>query len=105
MIQQPDLPIAVNLQIDNQFLEKYMKEYLSEYCHEYLKPEWLTISDLEKITRRKRTWIMENIIYDPYVRKNKIAKRDGDSPKAQWLVDAKKIRPFLNRLFEDLPDY
>lgn len=102
MFPQPELPVQVNIQVDNQYLDKRMKEYIVQYCETFLKPEWLTIADMEKITRRKRAWIMDYIVYDPYVRRNKLAKKDIDG---KWIFDAKKIRPFLQRLFDDLPDY
>lgn len=102
MLRQPELPVQVNIQVDNQFMEKYAKEYIKELFDQFLRPEWLTIADMEKITRRKRKWIMDFIVYDPYVRNNKLAKRDTDG---KWIFDAEKIRPFLNRLFDDLPDY
>ncbi len=78
MIQQPEIPVSVNIQFDNQYMEKYAKEYIRELFDQFLRPEWLTIADMEKITRRKRAWIMEYIVYDTYVRKNKVAKRDTD---------------------------
>lgn len=102
MIKQPELPLTVNVQVDDRYMEKYAREYLNELFDKYLKPEWLTIADMEKITSRKRAWIMDYIVYDPYVRNNKLAKRDTDG---KWIFDAEKIRPFLNRLFNDLPDY
>lgn len=102
MLRQPELPVQVNIQVDNQYMEKYAKEYIKELFDQFLRPEWLTIADMEKITRRKRKWIMDFIVYDPYVRNNKLAKRDTDG---KWIFDAEKIRPFLNRLFDDLPDY
>jgi hypothetical protein len=105
LIQPPELPVAISIQVDDQYMEKYAKEYIKKLYDERLKPEWLTISDLEKITRHKRAWIMDNIIYDPYVRNNKIAKKESDSKVAQWIVDAERIRPFLKRLFDNLPDY
>lgn len=105
MIQKPDLPVMVNIEFDTQYMEKFAKEYLKELYQTQLKPEWLTISDLEHITRHKRAWIMENIVDDPYVRNNGIAKKESDSKNAQWLFDAERIRPFLKRLFKEMPDY
>ncbi|MGX2944187.1 DUF771 domain-containing protein [Enterococcus alishanensis] len=105
MMQHADIPIQVAIQVDDRYMEKYAKEYIKKLYDKSLRPEWLTIADLEKITRRKRGWIMQFIIDDPYVRKNKIAKKESDSPKAQWLIDAERIRPFLKRLFNELPDY
>ena len=102
MIQQPEIPVSVNIQFDNQYMEKYAKEYIRELFDQFLRPEWLTIADMEKITRRKRAWIMEYIVYDPYVRNNKLAKRDTDG---KWIFVSEKIRLFLDRLFDDLPDY
>ena len=93
MIQQPEIPVSINIQFDNQYMEKYAKEYIRELFDQFLRPEWLTIADME---------IMEYIVYDPYVRNNKLAKRDTDG---KWIFDAEKIRLFLDRLFDDLPDY
>ncbi len=50
-------------------LRSLPKEYLQQLYDERLKPEWLTIPDLEEITRHERKWIMEHIINDPYVQK------------------------------------
>lgn len=102
MIQQDKSPFSVNVQVDDKYMEGFAKEYLNELFDRVLRPQWLTIADMEKITRRKRAWIMDYIVYDPYVRKNKLAKRDTDG---KWIFEAKKIRPFLDRLFDDLPDY
>lgn len=88
MIQQPEIPVSINIQFDNQYMEKYAKEYIRELFDQFLRPEWLTIADMEKITRRKRAWIMEYIVYDPYVRNNKLAKRDTDG---KWIFDAENI--------------
>lgn len=100
-----EVEAGVQIHLNNKWLEDYAKEYINKLYAEKLKPEWLTISDLEHITSRKRQWVMENIIYDPYVRENGIAKRDSDSKKAQWLIDSERIRPFLKKLFSDLPNY
>ncbi|EGO5060747.1 DUF771 domain-containing protein [Enterococcus faecalis] len=105
MSLQSELPIEVNVQVDNQYLDKHMKAYVEEYCKKFLQPEWYTMSDMEKITRHKRGWIMDNIIYDPYVKKNKLVKKESDSVNSQWLFDADRIRPFLKRLYIELPDY
>lgn len=99
------MPVAVNIQVDNQYMQKFAKEYLEKLFQATLKPEWLTIADMEKITRHKRAWIMQYIVDDPYVRRNKLVKKESDSKTAQWLFDAERIRPFLRRLFDDLPDY
>ena len=48
---------------------------------------------------------MQNIVDDPYVKKNKLAKKESDSVNAQWLFDAERIRPFLKWLYIELPDY
>lgn len=102
MLSQPELPVQVNVQVDNKYLDERMKDYIKEYCETFLRPQWLTIAHMEKITRRKRAWIMDYIVYDPYVKRNKLAKKDNGG---QWLFDADGIRPFLKRLFNDLPDY
>ena len=52
MLRQPELPVQVNIQVDNQYMEKYAKEYIKELFDQFLRPEWLTIADMEKITRR-----------------------------------------------------
>lgn len=104
MFSQPEVPVQVNVQVDNQYLDKHIKAYIEEYCETFLRPEWYTISDMEKITRHKRAWIMEFIVDDPYVRRNKLAKKE-EGKNGKWLFDAKGIRPFLQRLFDDLPDY
>lgn len=100
MIEQPRIEIVA----DNDWLEKFAKEYLQQLYDERLKPEWLTIPDLEEITRHERKWIMEHIINDPYVQKNGIAKKAGGNTKSKWIVDAEKIRPFLKRLFSSFPN-
>lgn len=100
MIEQPRIEIIA----DNNWLEKFAKEYLQQLYDERLKPEWLTIPDLEEITRHERKWIMEHIINDPYVQKNGIAKKAGGNTKSKWIVDAEKIRPFLKRLFASFPN-
>lgn len=104
MLPQPELPVQVNVQVDNQYLDKHMKVYIEEYCRAFLRPQWYTIADMEKITRHKRAWIMEFIVDDPYVRRNKLAKKE-EGKNGKWLFDAEGIRPFLKRLFDDLPDY
>lgn len=104
MFTQPKLPVQVNVQVDNQYLDKHMKAYIEEYCEKVLRPQWLTITDMEIITRHKRAWIMEFIVDDPYVRQNKLAKKEKGK-NGKWLFDAERIRPFLQRLFDDLPDY
>ena len=71
MIEQPRIEIVA----DNDWLEKFAKEYLQQLYDERLKPEWLTIPDLEEITRHERKWIMEHIINDPYVQKKWNRKR------------------------------
>lgn len=105
MIKQPSSPVSINIQVDEQYMEKFAKDYLNELYKKALAPEWLTIADLEHITRHKRAWIMEYIVDDSYVRKNGIAKKESDSKNAQWLFDAERIRPFLKRLFNDMEDY
>ncbi|PEH48032.1 DUF771 domain-containing protein [Enterococcus faecium] len=105
MLEQPNLPVSVNIQVDDRYMERFAKAYLDELYQKVLKPEWLTIADLEHITRHKRAWIMEYIVDDPYVRRNGIAKKESDSKNAQWLFDAERIRPFLKRLFDDMEDY
>lgn len=104
MFPQPELPVQVNVQVDNKYLDKHMKRYVEEYCETFLKPQWLTIADMEKITRHKRAWIMEFIVDDPYVRRNKLAKKE-EGKNGKWLFDAENIRPFLQRMFDDLPNY
>lgn len=104
MFPQPELPVQVNVQVDNQYLDKHMKAYIEEYCRAFLRPQWYTISDMEKITRHKRAWIMEFIVDDPYVRRNKLAKKE-EGKNGKWLFHADKIRPFLEKLFDDLPEY
>ncbi|MDN3135994.1 DUF771 domain-containing protein [Enterococcus faecalis] len=105
MFSQPEVPVQVNVQVDNQYLDKHLKEYVEQYCETFLRPEWYTMSDMEKITRHKRAWIMQNIVDDSYVKKNKLAKKESDSVNAQWVFDAERIRPFLKRLYIELPDY
>ncbi|WP_227644903.1 DUF771 domain-containing protein [Enterococcus faecium] len=75
MLEQPNLPVSVNIQVDDRYMERFAKAYLDELYQKVLKPEWLTIADLEHITRHKRAWIMEYIVDDPYVRRNGIAKK------------------------------
>ncbi|WP_430598241.1 DUF771 domain-containing protein [Enterococcus sp. AZ177] len=99
------LPVQVNVQVDNQYMEKYAREYIEKLYTRLLKPQWLTMKDMIQITRHQRNWIMENIVDDPYVKKNKLAKKDGTSKNSNWLFDADGIRPFLEKLFNDLPDY
>lgn len=105
MFPQTELPVQVNIQVDNQYLDKHMKEYVAQYCEKFLKPQWLTIADMEKITRHKRKWIMDFIVDDPYVKRNKIVKKESESINAQWLFHAERIRPFLDRLFDGMEDY
>ena len=102
MFPQPKQSVTVDIQVDDAYWKEYAVAYLNELFDQYLRPHWLTIADMEKITRRKRAWIMEYIVDDPYVRKNKLAKKDTDG---KWIFDADNIRPFLKRLFDDLPDY
>lgn len=104
MFPQPEVPVQVNIQVDNQYLEKYAREYIKELFDRYLRPEWLTIADMEKITNHKRAWIMEYIVDDPYVKTNKLAKRE-EGKNGKWLFHAERIRPFLDKMFDDLPDY
>lgn len=104
MIPQPELPVQVNVQVDDQYLEKYAREYIKELFDHVLRPEWLTIADMEKITNHKRKWIIENIVDDPYVKRNKLAKRE-EGKNGKWLFDAEGIRPYLKKMFHDLPDY
>lgn len=104
MIPQPEVPVQVNVQVDNQYMEIYAQEYIKELFDHVLRPEWLTIADMEKITRHKRAWIMEYIVDDPYVKRNNLAKRE-EGQNGKWLFDADGIRPFLKRMFADLPDY
>jgi len=99
------IPVQVNVQVDNQYMEKYAREYIENLYSRLLKPQWLTMKDMVQITRHKRNWIMENIVDDPYVKQNKLAKKDGDSSNSGWLFDAERIRPFLKKLFDELPDY
>lgn len=87
--------------IDEGLLREIANEYVKEHCEKHLDKVWYTIKDLEHITGYGRTWIMEYIIEDPYVRKNGIAKRIGDGKKRQWRIDAERIKPFLKRLFDD----
>lgn len=101
-MEQPQ--IAVNIQVDDKYMEQYAKAYLERLFERSLKPQWLTIADMEKITRHKRAWIMEFIVDDPYVRMNKLAKKE-EGKNGKWLFDADGIRPFLQRIFNDLPDY
>lgn len=105
MLNSNETPIQVLFQVDDKYMEEFAKKYLDELFNRFLKPKWLTIADMEKITRHKRKWIMEYIVNDPYVRRNELAKKDGDSMNAQWLFDSEGIRPFLKRLFKDLPNY
>ena len=102
MFTEPKKAVSVDIQVDDAYWKEYADSYLKELFDQYLRPHWLTIADMEKITRRKRVWIMEYIVDDPYVRKNKLAKKDTDG---KWIFDADNIRPFLKRLFDDLPDY
>lgn len=103
MLSQSELPVVVNVQVDENYVKKLTSEKVDELFEKYLRPEWYTMADMEKITRHKRAWIMQYIVEDPYVRKNKLAKKDGDSKNAAWLFDAEGIRPFLKRLFSELP--
>lgn len=102
MQSQP--PVSVNIQVDNQYMEEFAREYVKQLFDEALRPHFLTIADMEKITRHKRAWIMEFIVEDPYVRKHKLAKKE-EGKNGKWLFHAEKIRPFLDRMFDDLPDY
>lgn len=102
MLHKPVAPINVEIQIEDKYMEKYAREYIEELFERVLRPQWLTMNDMEKITRRKRKWIMEYIVDDPFVRENELAKKDSGG---QWLFDAEKIRPFLNKLFRKLPNY
>lgn len=102
MFPQQKQSVTVDIQVDDAYWKEYADAYLKELFDHYLQPQFLTIADMEKITRRKRAWIMEYIVDDPYVRKNKLAKKDTDG---KWIFDAENIRPFLKRLFDDLPDY
>lgn len=104
MFPQPEVPVQVNIQVDNQYMEKYAREYIKELFDRYLRPEWLTIADMEKITNHKRAWIMEYIVDDPYVKRNKLAKRE-EGKNGKWLFHAERIRPFLDKMFDNLPDY
>ncbi|MFZ4889877.1 DUF771 domain-containing protein [Enterococcus innesii] len=94
----------IEIKVDDQWLEELAKDYLKQLYSERLKPEWLTVADLEQITRHEKKWIIENIINDPYVQKNGIAKKAGVNTKSKWIVDAERIRPFLKRLFAKFPD-
>jgi hypothetical protein len=47
-MEQRQLPMSVNIQLDNRYMEKFAKEYLNELFDRFLKPEWLTIADMEK---------------------------------------------------------
>lgn len=103
MLEHPQMEISI--QVDNQYMERFAKTYLEQLFERSLRPEWLTIADLERITRRKRAWIMQYIVDDPYVKRNRLAKKESSAKNAQWLFDAERIRPFLKRLFDELPDY
>lgn len=93
-------PVA-EIVIDEKILKEIASEYLKSHYDSHLEKEWFTVKDLEYITGYGRSWIIENIIEDPYVRNNGIAKRLGDGKKRQWRIDAEAIRPFLKRLFKD----
>lgn len=100
MIDSPRIEIVA----DEKWLEAFAKDYIEQLYDERLKPEWLTVADLEQITRHEKKWIIENIINDPYVQKNGIAKKAGMNIKSKWIVDAERIRPFLKRLFKTFPN-
>lgn len=94
----------IEIKVDEKWLEAFAKDYVKQLYDERLKPEWLTVADLEQITRHEKKWIIENIINDPYVQKNGIAKKAGMNIKSKWIVDAERIRPFLKRLFASFPN-
>ncbi|MGL9971520.1 DUF771 domain-containing protein [Enterococcus sp. DIV1420a] len=104
MFPQSEPPVVVNIQVDDNYVKKRTDERIDELFERFLRPQWLTIADMEKITRHKRAWIMEFVVDDPYVRRNKLAKKE-EGKNGKWLFDADKIRPFLDKLFHDLPDY
>lgn len=94
----------IEVQVDGKWFEQYVEKYIADYCERFLRPEWFSIKDLERITGKKRNWIMENIINDPFVRKYGIAKRAGEGNRSEWIIDAEKIRPFLRRFVSELPE-
>ena len=94
----------IEIKVDEEWLEAFARDYVKQLYDESLQPEWLTLADLEQITRHEKKWVIENIINDPYVQKNGIAKKAGMNTKSKWIVDAERIRPFLKRLFASFPD-
>lgn len=105
MSQIAKVPLKIEVEINDEHWEEYAKSYLENLYERTLRPHWLTMEDMERITRHKRAWIMKFVVDDPYVRRNKLAKKEGESRNGQWIFHAEKIRPFLDRLFDNLPDY
>lgn len=103
MLRESKPPVHVEFRVDDAYMEQFARNYLKELFDRCLKPQWLTMSDMEFITRRKRAWIMKYIVGDPYVRQNGLAKKEGGK-NGKWTFDAVRIRPFLNKLFDELPE-
>lgn len=92
MFPQSEPPVVVNIQVDDNYVKKRTDERIDELFERFLRPQWLTIADMEKITRHKRAWIMEFVVDDPYVRRNKLAKKKKAKTESGYLMLIRFVR-------------
>ncbi|WP_270792519.1 hypothetical protein [Enterococcus casseliflavus] len=44
----------IEIKVDEEWLEAFARDYVKQLYDERLQPEWLTLADLEQITRHEK---------------------------------------------------
>lgn len=95
-------PAIIQIHMDEKVIKEFAKDEVKRIVLESIsKSCWWDMKRLEMETCRKRDWLIENILLNPYFREEMKQISNGREG-GRWMFRGEEMRIFLDRNFHHL---